>query len=315
MFLSVIAILFWSIYLFCKKRYMLHPQFGKDKTLLLKAILPFAIIAVHSGVIDNPITVGSCAVALFFLISGYGLECKKEQGSFNLTYFKTHIFRVLGPVLLPAITYVALEFFYKGLSVDEIINKNILKYRIILPYTWFVLTFLQFQFFYLIASLANRKWLRIAILFAIIIVYDCLFYALDMPSYSLRANLAFAVGPLIKRIQDSIEMDRRKFSLLTFILSSLSLLLTKINWVGTIIIIPMWSFCFILWLSSFEKGHASKGIQFLSTISYEIYLCQGIAFLLVPKMDSMLFVYYLCVCFASVFFAQCCSWLRNKCLL
>ena len=55
--------------------------FTKERTYLLKALLPYMIFIHHSHLFDDSFHfVGIFVVALFFFISGYGLETKRKNG-------------------------------------------------------------------------------------------------------------------------------------------------------------------------------------------------------------------------------------------
>lgn len=76
--------------------------FSYSKTNLLKATLPFIIIFghiyQHTGYGSDFKVSGIYCVALFFFISGYGLEKKSD---INLKYITTRIVKVLLPLLVP----------------------------------------------------------------------------------------------------------------------------------------------------------------------------------------------------------------------
>lgn len=260
-----------------------NPCFSKEKTACLKAVLPFFIIAVHSQFIDSPSTVGSCVVAAFFFISGYGLEFKKK--SLGLFGFGKHVIDLLVPAFIPIVVYVLVEIFFLKMDANDIFERNICQYRIILPYTWFILNFIILHaLFYLTVNFVRKTFFRLAVLLILLVVMDVLLISLHAPDYTVRANIAFWMGVILCEIMPYISSNYKTRTFCSiFLFVGLSILLPHCNMVLKTIIIPFWTFSLFYCLLGIPIS-SNKVISFFSSISYEIYLCQGIAFLLVPKL-------------------------------
>lgn len=125
--------------------------FTKDRTYLLKAILPYMIFVHHSHFFDGDFYyVGAFVVALFFFMSGYGLEAKRITGGaqfLNNSFLVNALRKLITPLIFPVIVFLLLKLYCNPFSA--VFDGYIRKYQLILPYTWFVVTliFLYVLFF------------------------------------------------------------------------------------------------------------------------------------------------------------------------
>jgi len=265
--------------------------FTLDKTKLLKAILPFLILIHHLWIFDDFKQVGIYVVAMFFFISGYGLQCKRDKKQINFHALYISLQKLLIPLIIPSIVYILLLYYYKDYSITQILEK-IKNYQIILPYTWFIVTLiLLYILYYSLSTFIQTNYFFISTILIGILCIGFIAYKLKYPSTYYQANLAFVGGCLYKEIEQryngkmSIHKKIYKIpilTLLTFVTITccirISHFLLPIVMINSII----WTYCIAYIISSYSYKK-QKWISFLSSISYELYICQGITFLIIDR--------------------------------
>ena len=153
------------------------PCFDKSNSALLKAILPFFIILHHVVKMPEFQTLGTYVVALFFFMSGYGLEYKRTGTSvYSIGEIGSRITKLITPIVVPLILYVVLRWCTEEVSFKFIVD-SLRSYELILPYSWFVLTLLQL---YLIFYIVNNLCQKAAVCHRFPIVIACYVSALPL---------------------------------------------------------------------------------------------------------------------------------------
>ena len=128
-FIIAILILVSLFYVYTGKDF---DFFTKEKTYFLKAMLPYMIFVVHSHLLDWDFSKGFYIVALFFFMSGYGLETKRIVGgarSINNRFFLNVLRKLIIPLVVPIIIFLTLRLFNASFSV--ILNEDIRKYQLV----------------------------------------------------------------------------------------------------------------------------------------------------------------------------------------
>lgn len=271
-------------------------SFTKERTYLLKAFLPFMVFVHHSHLYNWDFYHIRYVVALFFFMSGYGLETKRIVGGaeFINNKFLVNAFRkLIIPLILPIIIFLILRLWSTPFSV--ILDEDIKKYQIILPYTWFVVTLIiLYIIYYLCVTITkklnnNEKW-YLCLVIIIVLSFNFVGKMIGIPSWARNTTSVFIAGIIYRRNEYSIiSLLNRHAKLMAFILSTLLILIT-IYIKGNIVTpsngplaIPsiafMWSLCFIP-LYSIIPESKNRVIGYLSSISYELYICQSITFIL-----------------------------------
>lgn len=127
--------------------------FSYSKTNLLKATLPFIIIFghiyQHTGYGSDFKVSGIYCVALFFFISGYGLE---KKSAINLKYIATRIAKVLLPLLVPVCIYLTIQYSAFDMDVGALVKDSLIHYNLIVPYSWFFITLILLYVVFLISA-------------------------------------------------------------------------------------------------------------------------------------------------------------------
>ena len=152
----IFSLLLYALLLFAPRKEAF--TFDLSNTALLKAILPFFIIvghaahAVKSSVFDG---LGVYVVALFFFVSGYGLEYKRSVDSKDSMHLLVNrIVKLLFPLVVPIIIYVGIRWASEGIGFS-FIYQSIRSYEIILPYSWFIISLVQMYILYYV----NIDWI------------------------------------------------------------------------------------------------------------------------------------------------------------
>lgn len=158
MYTIITISLFTALFLIGKRRTE-APSFSIERTNALKAVLPFIIILGHCSLIFGGCSdfakTGALIVAIFFFISGYGLQVKCENKKMNASYIRGRIIKLLLPILFPAMIY-ALLLYHIDKDGFMTFYTNFKSWNILLPFTWFV-TKLMLLYFCLLFSVYSNK--------------------------------------------------------------------------------------------------------------------------------------------------------------
>ena len=257
-------------------------DFTKDRTLFLKAFLPFFVIASHycPKIImpnwDIPL-LGPFAVRIFFFISGYGLSCKcrADINGLKLSYIVKKIIGLLIPLIVSMLLYLAIC--YNLLDNPPKINivANLKSNYLVHPITWFVITIINLYIIFYMVQLVKKHLL---ILLALLVVSLMFFqWFCDVPSVSFISDLAFVAGCFFAKYKDKLnEFSIRKIK----IRFAFFVVLMFVPVQG---IVPITSFFisifFIMLFCSIKKGIWMKNrvVDAFANISYELYLVQMIS--------------------------------------
>ena len=298
--------------------------FIKERTYLLKAFLPYMIFVHHSHFFDGDFYyVGAFVVAIFFFMSGYGLETKRIVGGaeiINNRYLVNALKKLIAPLIFPIIVFLLLRLYSVPFSV--VLDEDIRKYQFILPYTWFVVTLIILYFlFYSCVAIAgknnNKDTIYYILIITTVLCFSILGKAVGVPSWARNTTTAFLAGIFYKRNEIKITISLNRYpKLMAGIISALLIVIT-IYIKGDMIahengplarpfLAFVWSL-FIIPLYSIIPEIKNGVIRYLSSISYELYICQSIAFILLGDKHQyqpylyLLSSFVLCTIVASMF--------------
>ncbi|MBQ3061693.1 MAG: acyltransferase [Lachnospiraceae bacterium] len=248
--------------------------------------------------------VGYLAVGVFFFISGYGLihslTNKKE-------YLKGFLSKRLSAVIRPYIIIYLVFFLVHSLINGKLLSlENIYiidkKGDTFVAYSWYVFVIIAlYIMFYLLAKLfGNRKVFIVigSLIFEILWIYICI-YQLGYGSWWCNTVLCFSVGMLWKLYEECINRAIRKRYIIvlsiTFILFFLVYGMYKSPTVvqfikdhiidNNVVIFTMWRSCvsiifvILVALLGVKIKLGSYFLEKVGHVSYEMYLTQGIFFL------------------------------------
>lgn len=305
--------------------------FTKERTYLLKAFLPYMIFVYHSHLFDWDFRfVGPYVVAVFFFMSGYGLETKRIMGGaefINKSFLLSALKKLLTPLIVPIIAYLLIRL--SNTSFKVVIDEDIKKYQVILPYTWFVVTlFLLYIFFYISVTVSKRIESKINIyLYSVIIgvlLFNFVGRLVGVPGFAHVTTTAFVAGILYRNYEMTLmKRYNRNINVFTFISSVIMVLLTI--YIQSYIFgnndrpltAFVWPICFMLLYAVIPAYNPSSRfggiVTFLASISYELYICQSIPFLILGEKNQYPpIVYILSLFFLCTVVAFGCKYLTDK---
>ena len=242
---------------------------------------------------------GSVAVGCFLFISGYGLYASYIKKQSYLDGFLNKRFRKL------IVPFMFVIFLYQLVNCGS--YKNIFSGLLvgnsdyILPYSWYIFCAIlfYFAFYYIFKYFSTEKNKIFSIFIFTLVFYTLLRFILKWPGYWSGSLFLFPIGVIFKYC----ERFFKKMPSLYIVISSLIIItlviilyLTDIKYIGVVEI------CFsslAIMLPFTILNISSKCFMFLGSISYEVYLVQGIIFHLLEKKDIDNNVYF---AFISVVF-------------
>ena len=286
--------------------------FGTDKVLLLKAAMALLLVADHLTFhVDSPLLApmretGAPIVSIFLFLSGYGLaKSYKNKGRAYLdTFLKHRVWRVLLPALVALLFYYILlwrtdrNYFYE-------VQQMVLHGSPMLPYSWFVPVII---YLYLVWYLAYRyfgaRWRNVVVI-AGTVAQMVLAMAVGYDRCWWVCSLAFPAGVIFSQNDRTVfafcekSFTRYTAALLTMAVLFLVCYLPRNQYLWTLcyVFIPI----IVVLLAAklpVEKLNV-PAVAFMASISYEVYLCQGIPMeffestLPIPKPLAYILVVYL----------------------
>lgn len=226
---------------------------------------------------------GSVAVGCFFFISGYGLYVSYSKKQSYLDGFLLKRFRKL---IVPFVFVIFLyqlvnqgsyERIFSGLAVG---NPDYL-----LPHSWYIFCAIlfYFAFYYIFKYMSDEKIKIISVFIFTLIFYIFLRFILKWPGFWSGSLFLFPIGIVFKYIERVLIKQPISYMIMSSMFITvlvIMLYLTDIKYIG-IVKICFSSLAIILPFTVFNLS--SKYLIFLGSISYEVYLVQGIIFYILEK--------------------------------
>lgn len=264
---------------------------SKDRTATLKAIMAVLIVVHHLSLqgisfLHTFHSWGAPIVSLFLFLSGYGLmKSLCTKGELYLSNFLKY--RIVKGVLIPffiawviyrLLNIMSLPNIFK--EMEALINNGVT----ILPHSWFIFAILYFYVsFYISYKYFNNKF-RFGVLVVFIILFElwCQYWNYDRCWYI--SALGFPTGILVGKYESKILRRLNSYYIGYYCVVPISLVIIalcvyakiEIAYMFVYILIPIMFACF-LFKVKFENLGRFKIIRYLSNISFEIYLSQGIS--------------------------------------
>lgn len=292
---------------------------SKQRCDFLKALLPFFIILHHHAQrTDWPwpfdgdfCAVGAPVVMMFFFISGYGLEYKRSTKGLSLNELPIRLKKLFTPTLLPIIMYVS-GLFIVGHMEKLWSTLSISWYP--LPFSWFVVILaVLYVGFYLCARMAKGRREFLVYLFLYSVATEIALRLLKAPGYMFSSDLAVFVGALYRQYEDELlKLLKAQWVRITMAVFAVAFVIAYLYFYGDMPRIL--KFSRYVWLVlmfamfAYVRIFKSRVIDFLSKISYEVYLCQGIAFGVIPCKQLNFTLSFAAVCLLTVVLATFSHW-------
>lgn len=326
MYFFVVCILILYAISFSKKNVK---AITKDDTAVLKAIMAVLIILHHislQGVAVLKVfhSWGAPLVSIFFFLSGYGLmKSLNVKGSAYLSDFIVH--RIIKGVL---VTFIIAWGIFRALNFSNLPGigeeLELLIYRGIpvLPHSWFVFAIICFYIFFYVSNRFFARSFSFIVLILLVLLY-CLFCI--QSNYDrcwYISALGFPTGVFIGKYEKNMVRIISN-QCIYYLVAPLCLLMMAVCVVAKIEILYMLvyiliPFVFATFLYKINLGRlmSSKFLKFLTAISFEMYLSQGISMSIlrgnVFNLTSDI-VYILCTLLLTVLIAVFIRFIRLGC--
>lgn len=279
-----------------------------QRTDLLKAIFPFVIIIHHISfkTTEMPLMdfryAGPYVVGIFFYLSGYGLEYKYKKGNLVLKDLGKRLKALFIPLLLPLFVYSLLTLPFQE-NIVQHIYLTVKEVNFYLPYTWFiVILLLLYVAYYCLRTQIKSFSLFIVAIACFLLILMGVLYKIGASGTCYVSNFAFLLGILGQHVERKYLLGGSKCLL---ILSLLLLVVISFAYVrgfppfqgfallGVSLFVPS----FFIAYQYVEVPFANYTyVRFCKNLSYEMYLCQGISFLVLDKIGVQNLILYTVVC-------------------
>lgn len=291
--------------------------FDVNHSKILKAVLPYGVILGHISAYNsqhfNIAIIGSFIVGVFFFMSAYGLEFKRQNGLIKFKDIGSRLSKLLLPLLIPALLYICVLLFQDYNAWSVILN-NFYTYQFILPFTWFIIILSFFYIIFYIAlsiqDISNKKFICVVLI--TICVFSIVNFILfrETAAYTNFSSLCFPAGIFYKQHEDKISnfLDQKYRYLICLFFLMITAFLSNINYLLPITIL-LWSILIVM-MTTMINVKGSIIIDYFSSISYEVYICQGITFLLLPPRFDKLpcLLHIICTFIITILIATLCNY-------
>ncbi len=253
------------------------------------------------------------AVGSFFFISGFGLM----NGYLNKQdYEKNYILKRSARVILP---YAIMTFVYwaydwmigERYTLFEVLDR-IVHFGPIVMYSWFIVSIImQYLYFWILMKVCRRNmkmlsmivWILFGVKMIMAFVYERDDAAFLDTLFCLGILYAYHEGSVSKIVRNRYKVLVPVSIIVTILLCMSSLYLNKPVYEALVRI------AFVVLICSFlyPFGFGNRYLKFLGTISFEIYMTQGISKMIVRRfLDLPLFfqdmaIYVICFVFSISF--------------
>lgn len=248
-------------------------------------------------------------VGLFFFISGYGLEKKL---TISIKYLATRIAKVLLPLIIPICLYLTIEYSVYGIKVGTLVIDSLSNYNLIVPYSWFFITLIiLYVVFFLCRTLTiKHDKILIPLLTIILVAISAIYLKKGLQGTYHISNFAFLAGVILSKYEGKLmaAVEDIKGKVVLAILLLLTLYVSLNPFKGSIYFNVFLYSLVAAMILSMMKDFTNRFINFFKDMSFELYTCQGIAFLLIPVDKSQPLAYALSIITMTIALA----WMTSK---
>lgn len=262
---------------------------SKDKSNAVKGVLAILIVFHHFSKTCDISSFsefrrwGAIIVSVFFFMSGYGLgRSITLKGMAYLSNFLSH--RLWKSVILPYI--IALIIFLVYLNVDVPDASTLVGYwsrgLTLLPNAWFIVALaLMYLGFYFINITPGRCY--VVKMFLYTLVYIIIVYSIGFGRYWYVSVIMFPFGMLYADKENELKSFFNRYKariwLIPMMVGITGICFIMQLVVSSIVAYMALTIALVFVMTSTEVERIGKiGVfSFLSAISYEIYLCHGVA--------------------------------------
>ncbi len=268
---------------------------SKNTCTMVRGIVAIIILLHHivgytsfGKVIDFGLkNIGASMATIFFFYSGYGLMISLiKKKDYMQGFLRKRILCIVIPYIIANLIYMILHILQGDMKTFSYIFKQLaLGHTELVPYSWYVLViFILYILFYLCF-----RWLSITkglvVCISLNIVYILVMYFIGFGEWWYNTVFAFSFGLFfaydLERSMSFLSKNRViKFLLACFFFGILLAGGRIIHFDLIVVLIKVFRavvFCFIVLYLSMLIKFENKILLFLGNISFEIYLYQGLA--------------------------------------
>ncbi len=289
--------------------------FSKESTNWLRGIaIIFIMLAHYFASINSPWifqTTGSLGVALFFLLSGFGLMAQKQKRSdYYKGFIVKRIFRIVVPFII-AFAFCCVMFLICGFSFEN--NLFFEFFTLSLPDTinWYlkIQMIMYIVFWLLMLALKNKSnKLFVVIIFSVSLIYMAIAYISGIETYWFSSTLYFPLGMLLAMYKDKLYALINKKYIIS-VLISIVLFIAGFGLLyfigGSVFYEMLYTLSVVLiFITILVKVHGnSKILLFMGNYSLELYLSHTIIYKLLVFVDAGNILWFFAAIIASVLLA------------
>ncbi len=259
-------------------------DFEKDKSVWLKAILPFLIVVHHCACMGVPYLgpmklAGVTVCTWFFLVSGYGLMASyMAKGDAYLTGFlQKRLSKIAIPYTIALVVYLLwIKFIQHGNLYDYLVFQNFDHW---LPYSWFIFVISGGYILFFLAFKNLPAHRAVFVFLGVSIAYIMILSFLDVPRYWYGGSLGIAIGIMWRKYEITIRhlLQSNIFSITLFGLAVILWIIFS-KYIQFKELHPLFtSTMLMVVVHRVRFPKVGKGIRLLSSISFELYLFQALA--------------------------------------
>ena len=261
---------------------------SKEKTTPLRGIFAIVVIAHHLSTQVSGLSYfsswGAPIVSLFLFISGYGAMKSyiNKQEKYLHNFINNRIAKYTLIPFISAWLVYKIVFFNTTPGIVESITRLLNNGVVTLPHSWYVYAILLFYAFFYITCKYAKKYTT----FILTVLCICYILATAHVGYArcwYISALAFPFGALYAIVETKLlKLWQRSIIYYSTVPLSLALIATlfllknEIAYALVYVLIPLIFAC-IASKIRVEKLNKIKPLLFISSIAYELYLCQGIS--------------------------------------
>ncbi|MEY8382463.1 acyltransferase [Christensenellaceae bacterium 44-20] len=232
--------------------------------------------------------IGPYAVAVFFLLSGFGLSTQfRAKGK---AYFDGYFKKLLLKIVLPYLVMNLIYYFFRGIVLGEgltlaSILSDASRGVTLVTHSWFIIAILLFYTaFYLCFRGCRNSWLANISIYLLVFAYVYACKRLEFGYWWYQSSLAFGVGVTWGCYQDRLGEPIRK-SYPAILYAGALLLWAMIRPMSSeahvlIALLRTALFAVLAVLVGRKAKYDSRPLEFLGKRSLEIYMVQGLVMLL-----------------------------------
>lgn len=274
---------------------MNEDYFSKKQTDCLKGFLAICVILHHLYQRTNIITndylgcifsdMGYLSVAVFLFISGYGLmqSYKVSREEYSDTFLSARIIPFYSECIFTILIYIIFYALQGSFDIKKI-ALSFLFGDTIVPFGWYLQTIMIFYclFFFVFRKNGGGDARKIVIMATLLLIYLLLCNVFKANLWWYRSTLAFPAGMVFAYKKNEFdEIVRKKYFRViilcfSFLLFSFLYISTRKTYNVYIMCIAAVAFSFFVVCIMLNINITSLILQFLGTISFQIYILQGI---------------------------------------